>query len=124
MTRLRLLLSLLFALLTAGCLGDPDIDGAAVPLSLEPEVEAAAWQAAPAGCEDVRPLGLRLAGCVGAPALGALVDARGRVQCVDALGTFELNPLVTAPITPQAGDPSPQPNRPPPPQLADRRIPE
>ncbi|MCZ7680698.1 MAG: hypothetical protein M5U28_18780 [Sandaracinaceae bacterium] len=41
---------------------------------------------------------------------------RGRVLCVDAIALLVVEARPAA-ITPVAGDPSPQPNRPPPPEV-------
>lgn len=101
----------------AGCAGDPEIDGAPQALIVADAVASPAWQAAPAGCEDVASEGLTIARCEGAPLLGALIDARGMVRCVDAIAILRVETLSLGPISPAAGDPSPQPNRPPPPDL-------
>lgn len=120
------LATLVFALAPlAGCAGDPDIDidGAPQALIVADAVARPTWQAAPAGCEGLSSEGLTIARCEGAPLLGALVDARGMVRCVDAIALLRVETLSFRPITPLAGDPSPQPNRPqpirpPPPELA------
>lgn len=96
----------------AGCAGDPDLERTVAPLE---RVERWQWEPAPPGCESVVRTNVTLAACAGEPLLGALVDRQGRVRCVDSLVllTRELDPSLT--IAPLAGDPSPQPNRPPPP---------
>jgi hypothetical protein len=103
------------ALSVSGCIGDP----LAALDRPEPEatVERAEWEPAPAGCEGVDAKSLRLAVCEGEPLLGALVDWRGDVRCVDSFSllTLELGPSES--IDPVAGDPSPQPNHPRPPEL-------
>ncbi len=112
------LVSLALALVSfAGCAGDPDVDGAAQALVMTVSVDRPTWQRAPAGCEDISTEGLSLAACEGAPSLGALIVARGMVRCVDALALLRFDARSMGPITPTAGDPSPQPNRPPPPYL-------
>lgn len=93
---------------------DPEIGGA--DLALEGSVDGVLWRAAPAGCEDVSPIGLVLVACDGEAALGALVDDQGRVRCVDALARLARPVLHRVSVDPRAGDPSPQPNRPPPPE--------
>lgn len=109
---------LLFLLLSAvGCAGDPDVDAAEAALDVGHMIERARWESAPPGCEGQRGEGLRLATCDGAPSLGALVDYEGRVLCVDAIALLVVEARPSA-ITPVAGDPSPQPNRPPPPEVS------
>ncbi len=108
---------LLLLLLTApGCAGDPDVDPAQAALDVGPAIERSRWEGAPPGCEGQSGEGLRLAACDGAPSLGALVDFEGRVLCVDAIALLVVEARPAA-ITPVAGDPSPQPNRPPPPEV-------
>lgn len=80
-------------------------------------IERPVWEAAPAGCEGVREGGLAVASCEGEPSLAALVDRHGAVLCVDALSLIVLEAHgLSATSWPSAGDPSPQPNRPPPPE--------
>lgn len=109
------LAAVFLAFSAAGCIGDP----LAAPDRPEPEVsvERAQWEPAPAGCEGVDAKALTLAACEGEPLLGALVDRGGDVRCVDSFSllTLELSP--TQPVDPVAGDPSPQPNHPRPPEL-------
>lgn len=115
--RWPLLLLSFVAVLIGGCVGHPDVDGAAAPLAFEVTVERSRWEHAPPGCEDLAGEGLLLAGCEGAPGLAALLDLDGRVRCVDAAGLLAYEAHTMSTIAPVAGDPSPQPNRPPPPEM-------
>jgi hypothetical protein len=130
---LRTSTTILCSVLLCACAGDPDLAG--THTELERAVPRAEWQSAHAGCEDVeraciceagaswgtckrgaraggREECLSLASVEGEPLLGALVDARGGVACVDALSLLLIELDVAHPlggITPLAGDPSPQP---------------
>ena len=110
------LAAVLLALSVSGCVGDPLV-AVDPPERPEATVERAEWEPAPAGCEGIDARALRLAACEGEPLLGALVDWRGAVHCVDSLSLLQLELGSTQPFDPVAGDPSPQPNRPPPPDL-------
>ncbi|MBX3271330.1 MAG: hypothetical protein KF729_13780 [Sandaracinaceae bacterium] len=77
-------------------------------------VPRADWERAPAGCEGAAVASLRLAGCEGEPALGALVDGAGAVVCVDALGALYAQLRATATPSALPSDPSPQPSHPEP----------
>jgi hypothetical protein len=94
-----------------GCGAPEDLEVAQAEL-VSRVVAGPQWRAAPAGCEEVHEAGLVLAACDGEPALGALVDAEGRVRCVDALGLLVTPTRLSLRIDPRAGDPSPQPNTP------------
>ncbi len=107
-----------FLVSLAACELPDDVEAARGSLALSP-VDAARWRAAPAGCEDVMDTGLVLALCDGEPMLGALVDTDGQVRCVDALGLLVPPTRLDVRLDPRAGDPSPQPNRPPPPFVLD-----
>lgn len=115
--RWPLLLLSLATVLIGGCVGDPDVDGAATPLAFEVTIERSRWEQAPPGCEDLADDGFLLAGCEGAPGLAALLDLEGRVRCVDVAALLAQEAHTLSAITPVAGDPSPQPNRPPPPEM-------
>jgi hypothetical protein len=109
------LLIVALALSAAGCIGDPL--AALAPPEPDVSVERASWESAPAGCEDADAPGLKVATCDGEPLLGALVDGQGEVHCVDALSLLQAELGPTEPFDPRAGDPSPQPNHPRPPEL-------
>ncbi len=98
-----------------GCAGDPQLESAVAPATLT--VDRTLCEVAPPGCEGVRGDGLTLASCRGEPLLGALVDAAGGVRCVDALSLLQVEIGPRSSTSLAAGDPSPQPNRPPPPAL-------
>ena len=76
------LLPVFALLLLTGCMGDPDLGGAAEDLVLEVPVERDVWQAAPAGCEGVAG---QLRPAAGEPLLGVLVGPAGRALCVDSV---------------------------------------
>ena len=110
-------LATLFAILSlaglAGCAGDPALDGEALDRSLiDGELDRAVWEAASPGCEDVDPTGMTLAACEGEPLLGALVDAAGRVACVDAMSVLIDEVVAVRMLRPASADPSPQPSHP------------
>lgn len=109
------LAAVLLALSISGCAGDPLV--ALDPPEREERVARAEWEVAPPGCEGVEARGLRLAVCEGEPLLGALVDGEGDVRCVDSFSLLRLELSATQPFDPVAGDPSPQPNYPRPPDL-------
>ncbi len=115
--RSSFIIAILVVLGSAGCIGDPDVEGVRSSLVLV-EVERTRWEPAPPGCEGQSvELGLRI--CEGAPSLGALVDSEERVVCVDSLALLaEERQIVGGGVF--GGDPSPQPNRPPPPELYTR----
>lgn len=125
MTRPVHILCALFFAASAGCavdvarLDDPTLDGDLAGAGLH-QVSRAEWEAAPAGCEDAPFAELHLAGCEGEPTLGALLDSTGKVVCVDALSVLR-DELAAAPEDSLAADPSPQPSRPPPVNLAAAR---
>ncbi len=109
--------ALLLALaLGSGCaldvprLEDPTLDGSLAGAGLH-QVARAEWEAAEAGCEDAPIAELHLAGCEGEPALGALLDADGKVVCVDAMSTLRDELDRETPPEPLHADPSPQPSR-------------
>lgn len=109
------LAAVFLALSVSGCIGDPLV--AIDPPEPEVTVERADWEPAPAGCEGIDANALRLALCEGEPLLGALVDWRGDVHCVDSFSLLTLEVGSSEPIDPVAGDPSPQPNHPRPPEV-------
>ena len=109
------LAAVLLALSVSGCIGDPLV--ALDPAEPDITVERVEWEPAPAGCEGVDAKALRLAACEGEPLLGALIDGRGEVHCVDSFSLLQLELSPTESIDPVAGDPSPQPNHPRPPEL-------
>ena len=71
-----------------------------------------AWVDAPAGCEDTDARDLELVGCQGEPLLGALVDAEGRVRCVDAWSLLARETRFAPDVALRPSDPSPQPSHP------------
>jgi len=102
---------LLFA--WVGCAGDPDLAAMQASLDTSP-IERALWERARPGCEDVAPGSARLHPAAGEPLLGVLLDARGRVLCVDAMSLLALqtrhDPTPT-PLLPLGSlrDPTPTP---------------
>lgn len=111
-------LTLLVALaLASGCAVDidrldpPTLDGAQVGAGLH-QISRAEWEAAVAGCEDAPFAELHLVACEGEPSLGALVDTKGDVFCVDAMSVLRDELEEAAAIDPFAADPSPQPSHP------------
>lgn len=98
----------------AACAGDPDLAGStgsleARELEVGPAIERARWVPAPAGCEDAGATSA-LHRAAGEPLLGVLLDARGAVVCVDALGLL-IRERVARPLVHTAPhrDPTPTP---------------